>query len=434
MTNPIPTPLHLPNDSDLLQDDRWALVVRMAASHHFSKAAHLRELLLYLGKRAIISPHEDVTEQEIGSRVLGRRPDYNPQADNIVRVQIRRLRQKLDEYFLTDGQHERLVISIPKGSHVLRFEPRVHPISVEALTAPVPFTSKKWWLLLIAPIAALVAGAFYAGRISGERVPPPAIVRTELSSSPLWSRLFVKDQPTSIVIADSSLVIVQNVLQKSITLNEYIDRSYRERIEAVRNPGMRDVLRMISGRQYTSLADAMLSSELRSMGVQMGAKVAVRYARHMNIRDFNTGNFILIGSTHGVPWVELFEPSLNFRFDRVGNEQRFGFRNIRPITGELPVYASTAPLNSPQESFATISMLPNLTHSGTVLMLNGVTMEATEAAGEFAMSSEFAQVLAKILGTSSTQKLAHFQILLKAASMAGAPHKVDVMAWRKLGN
>ena len=34
-------------------------------------------------------------------------------------------------------------------------------------------------------------------------------------------------------------------------------------------------------------------------------------------------------------------------------------------------------------------MMPNLAHSGTVLMLAGATMEATEAAGEFAISPEF---------------------------------------------
>ena len=38
-------------------------------------------------------------------------------------------------------------------------------------------------------------------------------------------------------------------------------------------------------------------------------------------------------------------------------------------------------------------MAPNLTHSGTVLLLNGVTMEATEAAGEFAIARDFPSVL-----------------------------------------
>jgi hypothetical protein len=415
----------------LADDDRWALVGRILASPHFGKAIQLRELLLYLAKQAILSPLEDVTEQEIGWRVLGRRQDYNPQADNIVRVQIRRLRQKLEEYFVGDGAHEPLVIAIPKGSHVLRFEPRAVPPRVEVVAAPPPATVTSGWLNRIIPVIALVAIAFFAGRVSNEQ---SAAVNAEnaFSYNPLLARLFVRDQPTSIVIADTSLVIVQNGLQKSFTLNEYIDRSYRDQIRAAQSPGMRDLLNMIAGRQYTSLADATLSGELHSIGAQMGARVAVRYARHMNIRDFNSGNYVLIGSSHGVPWVQLFEPALNFEFARVGQDQSFGFRNKQPLAGEASVYVSGAPLNGPQENYATISMVPNLSHNGAVLLLNGVTMEATEAAGEFAMSRGFPTVLSKALGLSSKEKLPNFELLLKAASMAGAPHKVDIIASRKL--
>ena len=121
------TPTSSLTDYDLAHDDRWALVGRIIASSHFGKSVQLRELLLYLAKQAIVSPSEDVTEQEIGWRVLGRRQDYNPQADNIVRVQIRRLRQKLEEYFASEGAGESFVISIPKGRHVLRFDPRAEP-------------------------------------------------------------------------------------------------------------------------------------------------------------------------------------------------------------------------------------------------------------------------------------------------------------------
>lgn len=425
------TPVPSPTDDVLVRDDRWGLTLRVVASHHFGKAVQLRELLLYLAKRAIACPNEDVSEQEIGWRVLGRRPDYDPQADNIVRVQIRRLRQKLDEYFLTDGRNESLVISIPKGSHVLRFEPRVEASHVEQPSAPPPAPSKSWVKLYI-PFALITVIAFLLGRFSVEVKAAAGQHRQDIPANPLWTRLFLKDQRASIVIADSSLVIVQNVLQKSIKLNEYIDRSYRDLIGIVPNAGVRDALQMISHRQYTSLADATLSSELSAIGTRMGSSAAVRFARHLNIRDFHSGNFVLIGSSHGVPWVELFEPNLNFQFERIGSGQRFGIRNKKPLDGEATIYEGTQPSSAPQQSFATISMVPNLGNNGIVLMLTGITMEATEAAGEFAISDEFPKVLAKVFGASSAEKLPYFQIFLKATSMAGAPHKVDVVAWRKL--
>ena len=167
------TPLPSPTDDLLIHDDRWGLTLRVVASHHFGKAVQLRELLLYLAKRAIACPNEDVSEQEIGCRVLGRRPDYDPQADNIVRVQIRRLRQKLDEYFLADGQHELMVISIPKGSHVLRFEPRIDSSRVEQPPVSPPSFGKFWFKVLI-PLVLVAAIAFSWAGFQDRGKPPPA--------------------------------------------------------------------------------------------------------------------------------------------------------------------------------------------------------------------------------------------------------------------
>lgn len=420
-----------PTENAFAGDARWMLVMRVVGSRHFSKAVQLRELLLYLAKKAITSPAEDVSEQDIGTNVLGRKPDYDPQADNIVRVQMRHLRQKLEAYFLAEGLDETIVISIPKGSHVLRFEPRERKaVEIPPALPPRAGIRPKWLALTVA----LAALAFLAGRYATDRSGAPGGEQTDISRGSMWSRVFVKDQPTTIVLADSSIVIVQNVLQKSFTLTEYADRSYRDLIEAVPNTELRDALRMISNRQYTSLADATVSGELRGLGARLGARVAVRYARHMHIRDFNSGNFVLIGSRHSIPWVELFEPSLNFHFDRVGEDQHFGFRNRHPATGESPYYAASAPATGPQESFATICLLPNLGRNGTVLLLTGVTMEATEAAGEFSMSNEFGEAVSKTLGAPFPHKLPFFEILLKAASMAGAPNKVEVIAWRKPGS
>jgi hypothetical protein len=239
--------------ADFAGDERWVLVTRVAASRLFGKAAQLRELLLFLAEKAIASPEVEITEQAIGSRVLGRRPDYDPQSDNIVRVQIRRLRQKLEEYFVTDGKHESMVIAIPKGSHVLRFEPRPDQ-DRGGLPAPALPPRALRWLGAAAAILAVAASAFFLGRFSLDRSESPAGKQGEASAGPLWARLFLRDQPTTIVIADSSLVFVQNVLRTNIALNEYIDRSYRKQIESVADAGLRDALRMMSNMAGTALS------------------------------------------------------------------------------------------------------------------------------------------------------------------------------------
>lgn len=409
-------------------DGRWTLVTRVAASRPFSRAAQLRELLLYLAEKAIAAPGEDISEQEIGCRVLGRRPDYDPQADNIVRVQIRHLRQKLDEYFATEGLQEPVVVTVPKGSHVVRFDPRPAHSPNEA---PASSTRLQTWIGFAVAMIAVGTAAFLVGRYSVTPIAPPVADPAGARRNPVWVRLFQKDQPTTLVIADSSLVVVENVLRKSVTLNEYVDRSYRGLIEAVPERSLREALRMISARQYTSLADASIAGEMRSLGERLGAKVRLRYSRHMNVRDFNSGNFVLVGSRHSVPWVELFEPRMNFRFESAGKVPVFGFRNRQPASGEREFYGSATPLSGPQDSYATLCLLPNLTRTGAILILSGITMEATEAAGEFLVSGDLPRLLVQAFGEQAAGEAPDFEILLKTAAISGAPHKAEVVAWRK---
>jgi len=72
------------------------------ASKTFSRSEQLRRLLLYL--RGVSGSDDPCvwSEMAIGASVFGR-PDFNPKLDTIVRVEMRRLRQKLDEFYASEG-------------------------------------------------------------------------------------------------------------------------------------------------------------------------------------------------------------------------------------------------------------------------------------------------------------------------------------------
>jgi hypothetical protein len=59
----------------------------VARSASFQRSPRLRELLLYICERAIQNRPQDLREQQIGCGVFGRKPEYNPGEDNIVRVE-----------------------------------------------------------------------------------------------------------------------------------------------------------------------------------------------------------------------------------------------------------------------------------------------------------------------------------------------------------
>ena len=132
-------------------DGRWPLVLRIVASRQFTKAPQLQDILIYICKRALTDPAATIRELEIGCNALGRKPDFNPHEDNIVRVQISHLRKKLDEYFATDGRDEPVQITVPKGAYVPSFEPRT-----EIAEAPPP--SRQGWIMRCRRLQPEIAG------------------------------------------------------------------------------------------------------------------------------------------------------------------------------------------------------------------------------------------------------------------------------------
>ena len=58
----------------------------------------------------------------IGNAVYGRSPPYDPRIDSTVRVEARRLRRKLQEYYSLEGKRDPVAISVPTGAYVPIFE------------------------------------------------------------------------------------------------------------------------------------------------------------------------------------------------------------------------------------------------------------------------------------------------------------------------
>jgi hypothetical protein len=424
------------------KDDRWPLVLRIAASRQFTKAPQLQDILIYICQRALTDSAASIKEYEIGCNALGRKPDFNPNEDNIVRVQISHLRRKMDEYFATDGKDEPLRITVPKGAYVPRFEPRpeavVAPDSTSATVEPalpvavvhprptpwIPILSISTGVLAIVCLSVALRLPYVR---TGNQAVAPASAR---QLDPFWSRLFGTGQPAGIVVADSCLVILQDVLHTDISLDNYLSREYPETLlNLAPNRELRSALQLIIGRQYTSLADLNIATRLVELSGEFGSNRApVRFSRHLNIRDFKTENFVLIGSRRAVPWAQLFEPQLNFSFEEDPATHRFHLRNKRPKPGEPAIYVPTERDGS-LESYADIALLPNLGNSGSVLILSGITMEASEAAGELVIAKGFSQQLALMLGPQAVRDR-YFEIVLKTRAVAGASRSSQIVAYR----
>ena len=96
---------------------------RVLESETFSKATGLRRLLSYLVEETIEGRADALKEYSIGVEVFDRGEGFDPRADTIVRVQARRLRSKLEQYYTAEGFADGIAIRLPTGSYLPRFQP-----------------------------------------------------------------------------------------------------------------------------------------------------------------------------------------------------------------------------------------------------------------------------------------------------------------------
>jgi adenylate cyclase len=127
---------------------------RLVTSDGFANADRMSGFLRFVVERALAGEADQVKEYTIGVAVFGRSEEYDPRLDSIVRVEARRLRTKLDEYYAGGGRHDPIVIEMPRGSYVPTFARRA-PAAAVAPPAP-PRSTSRWTPGLIAAAVAVV--------------------------------------------------------------------------------------------------------------------------------------------------------------------------------------------------------------------------------------------------------------------------------------
>jgi hypothetical protein len=91
-------------------------------------------------------PDDELKESVIGVEVFGRTPDYSPKSDPIVRTEIRRLRNRLSEYYQNEGSADTVRFEVPKGGYVPTVRAQDIPTVSLLVDAPVSLLRRRKWL------------------------------------------------------------------------------------------------------------------------------------------------------------------------------------------------------------------------------------------------------------------------------------------------
>jgi TolB-like protein/Tfp pilus assembly protein PilF len=138
-----------------------AQLERILASSWFSGSTRMSDFLRFAIHSLISGNADHLKETVIGVHVFAKDPGYSPREDPVVRVMAGRLRSKLAEYYLNDGQNDAVIIELPKGSYVPQInfvEPHPERDAAEATTVPeLAYLRSRRGLLSTAIAAVLLA-------------------------------------------------------------------------------------------------------------------------------------------------------------------------------------------------------------------------------------------------------------------------------------
>jgi hypothetical protein len=395
------------------------LLERVLSSSQFRSSLRLREFLLYIAECALKGTPEAATEQQIGVHVFHRSPGYNSSEDSIVRTHARLLRQRLAEYFSTDGASEPTVIEVPKGHYLPTFRlrqsepaPAPFPLPAETVVSPANETAampirrkgdhwKSTPLGLAMGLLLLVVVAGFAYLAARAR-PRPAVDKSAIDV--FWAP-FLSGDPAVLIYSNARF------LGDSKTGLRYAPAGASSTEPVIDN--------------YTGIGELASVYELTRLFDSRHSSFVLKRSLLVTWDEAKMRNLIFIGSPAENPSLRVV-PALT-DFTLTANPQYAGFVNNHPRPGEPAVYSR--PEHPLTMDYAVIALAPGVQSGKRTLTFSGLTTLGTQAAVEYGSRKESLAELLKLV-SSPTGEVKPFEALLAVTIEGGVPLQSKLVSIR----
>lgn len=370
-----------------------AQIQRILQSKAFRTSEVHRNLLNYLAEKSLSGDAENLKEYTVGLDVFAKPSSYDPRQESTVRMHVARLRQKLSEYYRTEGLEDPILVDLPKGGFRVTFESRqtaapiVEPEAVGEISKSAQ-PSRYWFeAILVAALLVAAGAAIYFGAKLWQvqnAVPARAVnVTPELRQ--LWEPLIDSNRPLIVAVS--------------------------------------------TARPESSSAGA--ASGVFRLGEFLGSlktNVQVLLSDQIEAPEVAMGNVVFLGRMVENRQMQAMSEGRPFTLDAQG------IHNAQPLAGEPALFADRLPSDpsDTEESYALISRVPGLYGNGQVLYLSGNRVASITGGVQAFTDSQFAQTLVAKMKDASGKLPAFYQVVLRVRSMDDMPIDIQYVVHRAL--
>src|SRR5581483_842009 len=134
---------------------------RILASPRFGKSKRCPVLFRYIVNRTLNGDSECLKERTLGIQVFGRDPDYDTNADPVVRMTAGEIRKRIAQYYHEAGHEDELRIDLPSGSYVPEFHLSLQT-AITRVEQPAHRAANRWILVTALAILAVSSAVAFS--------------------------------------------------------------------------------------------------------------------------------------------------------------------------------------------------------------------------------------------------------------------------------
>ncbi len=381
----------------------------IVSSYHFRGSRRYPAMLKYVVSAVIDGRGSDLKERTLGVEVFGRDPEYDTNADPVVRISASEVRKRIAQFYHENGDSAKLQIELPLGSYVPEFmlresevpEPQAgldveKPVSVEGQ----PPKSLHRYRIAVLTAIAILSGAAALGTYAYHK----AVSAQSTAIDKLWGPMIKPAGPV--------LVVVGTGRNADQMVPELAETTFFDRITGP--------FHRVSVATATTLANVV--GVLR----QHGTAFEIKEDNETSLTDMHSRTVILIGATNNAWTMRLVSP-LRFRFLPGPKAQVEDTKNLQNTDWSVDFLK---PYGSVSTDYAIVARYRDPTTEGPVMVVAGLGPFGTEAAGAFVATPQYLEQVARQLPPGWEKK--NVEMVLKTQVIdgkAGPPDLVAATAW-----
>jgi hypothetical protein len=397
----------------------------------FKRAEKLQKFLRFVCDRTLDGRSAEINEHLIAIEVFQRGHEYNPAEDAIVRRHAHAMRQKLQEYYATEGIDRPLRIEMPVGRYVPTFRRR-EDIVVERpfpiALAPPPETQRSLFPRGILLLAAAIA-LFLSGWLAASFRPAPV----SATMREIWGPWIGKGSVLSFSNATSAMVreyinpVPSDSVDHGVRLLPEQEPAFREKFGLAKSGG----LYIQPTIAQTMIGEAIAATQLASLFNQLRTPLRIMENRFLSWENLRRENRILFGGDEDNRWIDFLLSGYPFRMTHPTDGALRSIINTDPQPGEAKSWQVVG-TEEVREEYALISMVSSVVANQECLVICGLNSPAAPLATDYLTSEDGRLQLLKLLrekGASHSGRW-HFQMVVKVDVRDKVPTMANIVALR----